>query len=204
MAVLSQHPLWNIPNLLSLSRLPLAIGLFICISYECWGLALAVFGVAMFTDWLDGWWARTIGPLTAIGRNLDPLTDKVLIGGAFIYLLLVPRAGLTPGMVTVIIGRELLITGLRGIIEATGQTFGADWFGKLKTVLQSAVIIGILLILWLRTRPEMIEWLTWLEPVQRLLLYCMLAATVGSAVQYVIKAVKLLNASGRSELGARP
>ena len=204
MAALTAHPLWNIPNLLSLSRLPLAVGLFLCIAYECWGLGLAVFGVAMFTDWLDGWWARKIGPLTPIGRNLDPLTDKVLIGGAFIYLLLVPGAGLSPWMVTVIIGRELLITGLRGIVEATGQTFGADWFGKLKTVLQSAVIIGILLILWLRTRPEMIEWLTWLEPVQRLLLYSMLAATVGSAGQYLIKAAKLLNRIGDSEITARP
>lgn len=186
------HPLWNIPNILSLARLPLAVMLFVAISYEQWAIGLGIFALATLTDWLDGWWARKYGPLTPIGRNLDPLTDKVLIGGAFIYLLSVPEAGLMPWMVTVVICRELLITGLRGIVEATGKTFGADWFGKLKTVLQSAAIIGILLLQTVRGLPAMSNTVSILEPVQIVLLYAMLAATIGSAVQYTIKAVKLL------------
>ena len=141
----------SIPNLLSLSRLPLAAGLFACIAYELWALGLAVFCVAAFTDWLDGWWARKFDLLSVVGRNLDPLTDKVLIGGTFIYLLPVEKVGLMPWMVTAVIGRELLITGLRGIVEATGQKFGADWFGKLKTILQSAAIIGMLSLQSLRS-----------------------------------------------------
>ena len=186
------HPLWNIPNLLSLSRLPLAVVLFACISYALWPLGLAVFLVACVTDGLDGWWARKYGPLTPIGRNLDPLADKVLIGGTFIYLLQVSGAGLMPWMVTVVVCRELLITGLRGIVEAAGKSFGADWFGKLKTVLQSAVIVGVLLLEWLRTLPTATTAVAVLEPVQFGLLVAMLAATVGSAVQYTIKAAKLL------------
>ncbi len=74
-------PLWNIPNLLSLSRLPLAVVLCACIAYEQWPAALAVFVVAALTDWLDGWWARKFDQGTPLGRSLDPLTDKVLIGG---------------------------------------------------------------------------------------------------------------------------
>ncbi|MCZ2343858.1 MAG: CDP-diacylglycerol--glycerol-3-phosphate 3-phosphatidyltransferase [Bacteroidales bacterium] len=191
-SALPRHPFGGVPNLLSLSRLPLSVVLFVCISYAWWAAALAVFSVAMFTDWLDGWWARRYGPLSPIGRSLDPLTDKVIIGGAFIYFLLDPRTGLMPWMVTVIISRELLITGLRGIVESLGKSFGADWFGKLKTVLQSAVVIGVLLLQTLRSWPEATGVLAFLEPIQAALLYAMLAATIGSAVQYTVKAVRLL------------
>ena len=184
--------LTSIPNLLSLSRLPLAVGLFAGIAYELWPLALAVFSVAIFTDWLDGWWARKFNLLSAVGRNLDPLTDKVLIGGAFIYLLPVKEAGLLPWMVAVVVCRELLITGVRGIVEATGQKFGADWFGKLKTVLQCAAIVGVLLLQTLRNEGLFAQGLSLLEVVQTGLLYAMLAATIGSGVQYLVKAGRLL------------
>src|SRR5262245_18233664 len=147
MGTTSHHPLFNVPNLLSLARLPLAIVLFVCIVYQFWIVGLIAFVIACVTDWLDGWWARRYGPLSLIGRNLDPLTDKILICGAFIYLLPVPGAGLTPWMVTVVIGRELLVTGIRGMVEASGKKFGADWFGKLKMGLQCAWIITVLLVL---------------------------------------------------------
>lgn len=187
-----ESSLWNIPNLLSLSRLPLAIGLFVCISVEWWAVGLAVLVLAVFTDWLDGWWARRFGQLTAIGRSLDPLTDKVLIGGAFIFLIPVPDANITPWMTTVVISRELLITGLRGIVETAGKKFGADWFGKLKTILQCVTLIGVLLLLTLRTQPWAADAVRLLEPVQWVVLYAMLAATVGSGIQYTVKAAKLL------------
>ena len=124
------------PNLLSAARVPLAVILFVCIVSSAWLAGLLVFLIAAATDWLDGWWARRYGQLTLVGRNLDPLADKVLVCGAFIYLMPVPEAGIDPWMVTVVVCRELIVTGLRGIVEATGQKFGADWFGKLKMVLQ--------------------------------------------------------------------
>src|SRR5215831_14862143 len=122
--------LLNVPNLLSLARIPLAVVLFACIVYQAWLAGLIAFVVACATDWLDGWWARRYGPLTLVGRNLDPLADKILVCGAFIYLLPVPESGLSRWMVTVVIVRELLVTGIRGMVEATGKKFGADWFGK--------------------------------------------------------------------------
>lgn len=184
--------LLNVPNLLSLARVPLAALLFVCVVREAWLAGLVTFVVAAATDWADGWWARKYGPLTLVGRNLDPLTDKVLVCGAFIYLIPVSGAGIEPWMVTVVVCRELLVTGLRGMVEATGKKFGADWFGKLKMVLQCAVLIGVLLIAWLRTLAGAADALAVLEPVQRVLLWAMLAATVGSGTQYVVKAAKLL------------
>jgi CDP-diacylglycerol--glycerol-3-phosphate 3-phosphatidyltransferase len=185
-------PLLNVPNLLSLARIPLAVVLFACIVHARWLAGLLVFLCAAATDFLDGWWARKYGPLTPVGRNLDPLADKVLVCGAFIYLIPVEGAGVTPWMVTVVVCRELLVTGLRGMVEATGKTFGADWFGKVKMGLQCAVLIGVLLIAWLRTRADTAAALAVLEPAQAVLLWAMLGATVGSGAQYVVKAARLL------------
>ncbi len=184
--------IWNVPNYLSLSRLPLAVVLFACIDGGAWLLGLVTFLVASLTDWADGWWARRYGPLTAVGRNLDPLTDKVLVCGAFVYLIPVPAAHVAPWMVVVVVGRELIVTGLRGMVEATGAKFGADWFGKVKMVLQCAVLIGVLLLQWLRSEPWGTSAVGLLTPVQAALLWAMLAATVGSGVQYCVKAARVL------------
>ncbi len=182
----------NVPNLLSLSRLPLAVVLFACIDHGLWAAGLAVFALAALTDWLDGWWARRFDQGTPLGRSLDPLTDKVLIGGAFIFLIPVDGAGVAPWMVAVVVCRELLVTGLRGMVEAAGKKFGADWFGKLKTVLQCAALVGVLLILSLRERPWAADAAAALWPAYQAVLYAMLAATVGSMVQYLVKAARLL------------
>lgn len=182
----------NVPNLLSVARIPLAVVLFACIVYQAWLVGLLVFLLATATDWLDGWWARKYGPLTLVGRNLDPLADKVLVCGAFIYLIRAEGAGIDPWMVTVVVGRELVVTGVRGIVEATGKKFGADWFGKLKMGLQCAVLIGVLLIQWLRTMSGTADMLAVLDRVQLVLLWAMLLATIGSGVQYLVKAGRLL------------
>src|SRR5437764_7322872 len=121
----------NVPNVLSFARIPLAVVLFACVVYEQWLAGLLVFLVATATDWLDGWWARRYGPLTLVGRALDPMTDKVLVCGAFIYLV-VKNVGIDPWMVTVVVCRELIVTGVRGVVEATGRKFGGGWLGKLK------------------------------------------------------------------------
>lgn len=188
----SPDSLRSVPNLLSLSRIPLAVVLFVCVSYDLWPAALAVFGLAALTDWMDGWWARRYGPLSAVGRSLDPLTDKVLVCGAFIYLMAAPGTGVLPWMVTVVVVREVFITGIRGIVEATGAKFGADWFGKLKTVLQCAAVIGILLAEWLRRADEGAWYVPHLLTARDVVLYASLAATVGSGLQYLVKAAKLL------------
>ncbi len=184
-------PLLNVPNGLSFARIPLAVVIFICTVHAVWPLALVLFLIACATDWLDGWWARRYGPLSVIGRNLDPMTDKVLVCGAFIYLIPVPLAGIDPWMVVVVVCRELIVTGIRGMVEGTGKKFGADWFGKLKMGLQCAVLIGVFMILWMQERGAG-DIVALLAPVELVVLWAMLLATVGSGLQYVVKAVRLL------------
>lgn len=186
------EPLFNAPNVLSFSRIPLAVVLFACIGYDLWLAALVVFLVATATDWVDGWWARRYGPLTLIGRNLDPLTDKVLVCGAFVYLTPVAGAGVPTWAAVLVLSRELVVTAVRGVVEATGQKFGADRFGKLKMGLQCAVLIGVFLLQWWRAEGFAPAVLALLEPVQTVLFWAMVAATVGSGVQYLVKARRML------------
>src|SRR5205085_4360995 len=137
----------NLPNQLTAARFVLAIVLFGLISLESWVWCFVVFAVAAFTDWLDGYLARKQGLTSTLGRNLDPLVDKVLMCGAFIFLLPLgssPHEGwLQPWLVTVVVARELVITGLRSFMEQRGGSFGADWLGKVKMVLQCAALIAI-------------------------------------------------------------
>ncbi len=175
---------WNLPNILTLSRLGLAIILFVLIQFENWTAALGVFVIAAITDWLDGYLARKQGLTSAFGRNLDPLVDKVLVCGAFIFLLPVRDSGLTAWMVTVVVARELIVTGLRSFFEARGVAFGADYVGKIKMVLQCAALIAILVVL---SYPA--EQRSALEPIRLLIVWAMLVATVLSGAQYLLKAV---------------
>ena len=127
-----QPPVFNLPNQLTGARFILGIILFGLIEYECWILCIVVFTLAALTDWLDGYLARKQGLTSTLGRNLDPLVDKVLICGAFIFLVPVPSAGVKAWMVTVVVGRELIITSLRSFLENSGARFGADWLGKIQ------------------------------------------------------------------------
>src|SRR6516225_6671680 len=138
-------PVFNLPNQLTASRFVLALVLFVLIRYESWGWCLGVFAVAAFTDWLDGFLARRQNLTSTLGRNLDPLVDKVLMCGTYVFLLPIgEREGwLLPWMVTVVVARELVITSLRSYLETMGARFGADWLGKVKMGLQCSAIIAI-------------------------------------------------------------
>jgi CDP-diacylglycerol--glycerol-3-phosphate 3-phosphatidyltransferase len=135
---------WNVPNTLTVSRLALALLTFAFIDYGLYSWALAVFVVAALTDALDGYFARLLKQDTPLGRQLDPLIDKVIVSGCFIYLATVPGTGVMPWMVTAIVVRELLIQGLRSHLEGQGQPFGARTAGKLKTVVQCLSISAVL------------------------------------------------------------
>src|SRR5437868_15424128 len=130
-------PVFNLPNQLTAARAGLAVVLFAFIALHWWFWCLVVFALAAVTDYLDGYLARRQGLTSTLGRNLDPLVDKILVCGAFIFLLPIgDQAGLAAWMVTVVVGRELIITGLRSFLENRGGTFGADWLGKVKMILQ--------------------------------------------------------------------
>ncbi len=189
-ANLAAVPHWlNLANLLTLSRLVLAFVLFGLMALEMWIVSLCVFAVAAFTDWLDGYVARRQGLVSSLGRVLDPLVDKVLICGAFVFLLpLGTKEGwLLPWMVTVVIARELIISGLRDQLESMGAAFGADILGKIKMTLQCAALIAIFVALETQVRsgagivPQEIALL------RDILIWAMVLATVLSGANYLVR-----------------
>jgi CDP-diacylglycerol--glycerol-3-phosphate 3-phosphatidyltransferase len=189
---------WNVPNILTAARLGLALVLFAAISTRMWIACLGVFALAALTDWLDGYLARKQGVSSTLGRNLDPLVDKVLICGAYIFLLpfAMKDGWLLPWMVTVIVARELIITSLRSFLENQGASFGADWLGKLKMGLQCAALFAIFgyLVLLDRHADEGAVWP--LTVLRDALIWAMLGATALSGFQYLWRAASML----RSEL----
>jgi CDP-diacylglycerol--glycerol-3-phosphate 3-phosphatidyltransferase len=184
----------NVPNCLTMARLGLALVLFVVIATEFWVWCLIVFALAAVTDWLDGYLARKQGLSSALGRILDPLVDKVLICGAYIFLLPYGwNAGwLVPWMVTVIVARELIITSLRSFVETQGATFGADWLGKLKMGLQCAGLFGIFSYMKSLDYHPSDNGLPFLALIRDVLIWAMLAATALSGLQYLWRAASLV------------
>jgi CDP-diacylglycerol---glycerol-3-phosphate 3-phosphatidyltransferase len=172
---------WNVPNTLTVSRLVLAVGVFALIEYESYFWALSLFVIAAVTDALDGYFARLLKQDTAIGRQLDPLIDKVIVSGCYIYLATIDTTGVKPWMVTAIVVRELLIQGLRSHLEGQGQAFGARAAGKLKTVVQCLSISAVLFCLGLEPSPTLTP-LFWLRDG---LTWLAVALTLYSGVSYV-------------------
>lgn len=145
----------NLPNILTLSRLGLAAMLMALLTLQkpyFFSAALVVFAVAGLTDFLDGYLARKRHCITAFGRLMDPLTDKVLVCAAFVSFveIQVRRGGvmipLVPAwMVVVIISREFLVTGLRLLAASRGNIISAGKWGKHKTIWQIIAISALLL-----------------------------------------------------------
>ena len=137
----------------------------------------ALFVLAASTDWLDGYLARRWDTATTLGSFLDTTADKLLVSGALITLVAVGRA--SPWVATIIVGRELLILGLRGAVAMMdGFAFKPSIWGKLKANAQFAAILLAILRYPVRLGPLLVdEW-------------AMLAAaliTVMSAIQYVVR-----------------
>lgn len=103
----------------------------------------AIFGLAAFTDWLDGYLARRRREVTVLGQLIDPLADKLLITAAFISLVQMGMA--SAWMVAVILGRELGITVLRSIAHARGVTIPSSPLGKIKMVVEVGAILLLML-----------------------------------------------------------
>lgn len=137
----------NVPNTITAIRFVLSIVVFVLIPLQQYVAALIVFVVAASTDWIDGWYARKYKQVTKLGRIFDPFVDKIIICGTFIYLAAEPGSGITAWMAVVVVGREMLVTALRGFIEQQGGDFSAQMAGKLKMVLQCVAVVASLMAL---------------------------------------------------------
>ncbi|KAF1304075.1 CDP-diacylglycerol--glycerol-3-phosphate 3-phosphatidyltransferase [Enterococcus saccharolyticus] len=140
-------------------------------------VAAIIFAVASITDWLDGKIARDQGLVTNFGKFADPLADKMLVMTAFILLVELDKA---PGwIVAIIVCRELAVTGLRLLLVEGGEVMAAAWPGKIKTATQMVAII----LLFINNIPFNLIGV----PVDQILLYICLVATIYSGVDYFAK-----------------
>lgn len=138
----NQGQIINIPNTLSFIRLVLIPAVVICLYADGrFGsfLAAVFFGLAAFTDLLDGFYARRYKTVTPLGKFLDPLADKILVSATMIMLTALGR--IPAWIVILIIGREIAVTGLRGIAVVEGEVIEASSLGKYKTMFQSLALI---------------------------------------------------------------
>lgn len=136
----------NLPNILTMARIAAIPGLAALLmspSKSAGFWAAAVFAVASITDWLDGYLARRMGIVTVFGKFLDPIADKLIVMAALIMIL--PFDRVPSWMVLVILGREIIITGLRGIASSEGIVIQASDLGKFKTIFQIVAILGLVL-----------------------------------------------------------
>jgi CDP-diacylglycerol--glycerol-3-phosphate 3-phosphatidyltransferase len=138
----------NIPNSISIIRIILVVPLIYLlyqpnINYQWW--ALSIFIIAAVTDWLDGYLARKLNQITAFGKFLDPLTDKILVIAPL--LVLIERQQIPAWAVLLIIVREIVIAGWRINPELNKQKeiSGANIWGKLKTVTQIIAITCLII-----------------------------------------------------------
>jgi CDP-diacylglycerol--glycerol-3-phosphate 3-phosphatidyltransferase len=191
----------HLPNLLTLSRLAMAVAIFVLLamfdadqpaSVRLMDVALAIFVVAMVTDALDGYLARRFNVSTAFGRISDPFVDKVLVCGSFAALLganfttlaadgqPANLAGLPAWAVVVIFTREIFVTGIRGFSESRGQAFTATVFGKAKMFLQCVALVYLLV--YLGHLRDAGEWARWTRDA---VVWVAVLATAASALVYV-------------------
>jgi len=136
----------NLPIALTLFRIvlvPLIIVFLISSDRVHVFIAALIFIAASLTDWLDGRMARRWNQVTRLGTLLDPVADKLLVAAALVALV---QIDMVDGWVAVvIIGRELAVTGLRGVALSMGAVVPASGFGKAKTVSQYITITILIL-----------------------------------------------------------
>jgi CDP-diacylglycerol--glycerol-3-phosphate 3-phosphatidyltransferase len=173
----------NLPNALTLARIVLVPLLVVVLLTKFTGhmilgvpksyVAAGIFGIASLTDFLDGYLARRRKQITVLGQLLDPVADKLLISAALVSLV---QLGVAPAwMAAIIIGREMAVTGLRGVAQSRGLIMPASSLGKIK---MGAEVVAILLLILGQ------EWGAKAVLLGQIALWFVLAVALWSAVEY--------------------
>lgn len=137
--------LTGLPNILTLMRIVL-IPVFIIVFYLPFdwahGCAAVIFALASFTDWLDGYFARKLEQISPFGAFLDPVADKLLIACTLLLLVGTKDINYITIPAIVIVGREIVISGLREWMSEVGRraSVTVSYIGKVKTALQMAAL----------------------------------------------------------------
>ena len=184
--------IFTLPNLLTLFRIfvtPLFFILFFYFPTKVFSLlASLLFALASLTDFLDGYIARRWNLETSLGKFLDPLADKLLVAVALI--MLIPLDRVPSWMVAVIIGREILVTGLRVVAVTEGMVIAASRLGKYKTVLQIVSVICLLIHYEYQLNIQSSYFLINFHEMGMGLLWLAMFVTVWSGIDYIRKFFK--------------
>ena len=172
----------NIPLMLTLLRIfaiPI-IFIFYFLPFS-WAhpVAAILLALAAFTDWLDGYLARSLSQTTQLGAFLDPVADKLLVAASLVMVL---SAHLFPYLsvaAAIIIGREIAISALREWMSTLGKRVSVKVtvMAKYKTAIQ---MIALVMLVWYH--PGSYFWLTWAAPI---LLYFAAILTIWSMLIYL-------------------
>ena len=188
----------NLPNTITIGRLFVTLAVFVLLvmldaeapNHAVAWWAFGGFLLAAGTDFLDGYLARKLNQVTAFGRVADPFADKILITGILVLLLRFPRATegwlLADWIVVLILGREFLVTSIRGMVESSGVPFPADRLGKWKMIAQATTCAALL---------TLVAGAEWTREIAIAGVWTSLVLTLWSGVGYVFKARTALAAA---------
>lgn len=186
----------SIPNVLTLLRIvlvPVLVAVFYLPFENHLLVAAMVFGFAAITDWFDGYLARRLDQMTAVGAFLDPVADKLMVSVALVLLVERHDTLLFTLAACVIIGREIVVSALREWMAELGErtSVAVSYIGKVKTALQMIAITGLLAI-----DPVMNE--SWQLVLCYVVLYSAAALTLWSMVIYLKAAWAVVKDKGNS------
>jgi CDP-diacylglycerol--glycerol-3-phosphate 3-phosphatidyltransferase len=176
----------NLPNKLTVLRvimIPFFVAFLLSDITGAKWIALTIFCVASFTDFLDGYIARKNHLITNFGKFMDPLADKLLVCTAMICLVAMHRLNVI--VVVIIIAREFIISGFRLVASDSGIVIAASPWGKFKTVFQMLMVILLLADFGGIT-----------NKLELALIVLATAFTVISLVDYVVKNKQVLTEGG--------
>jgi CDP-diacylglycerol---glycerol-3-phosphate 3-phosphatidyltransferase len=176
----------TLPNLLTVFRIlliPVLVAVLLNEVPSGDAIAAGVFALASATDVADGYLARRHGTVSNFGKLMDPLADKLLVTAALVSLVALDE--LASWVAMVIIAREFAVTGLRQIAIEQGHVVAASVWGKLKTFLQVAMVLVLIIV----------DGHPW--PVD-LLIYATVVVTVLSGADYFFGLRKLFTHPGRA------
>ncbi len=173
----------NLPNFITAGRFVLSGCLAGLLAMEqtvvVASISWLVFILAAVSDWVDGYFARRYQSVTVLGKLMDPLADKVLVATALIMLI---PLGLIPAWLSLLIlCRELLVTGLRGVASAAGIVVAASGLGKIKSIVQY-IALGTLIF-----PADLVPFIPHLHAIGLAILYGALVLTIWSGLDYFYK-----------------
>jgi CDP-diacylglycerol--glycerol-3-phosphate 3-phosphatidyltransferase len=176
---------YNLPNAITVLRIALVpVFVWLLLVYtdkadpQRW-LATLFFVLSIATDGIDGAIARRKGLITNLGKLLDPIADKALLGGALVVLSMLGEVAWW--ITIVILVREVGITVYR-LIVVKKVVIAASAGGKFKTILQGS-ILGVMI-------SPLDYYLPWLAPIELAVLYITLVVTVYTGLQYLYAAFR--------------